>query len=171
MDAFLAEVELRALRMTEFATRNRDDALDIVQDAMFALVRRYANKSAESWRPLFYRILQNGIRDWHRRKTLRNTYQQWFGSKEQEREAVEAVADAPSSDPFNQLDLSDAGKRLVEALQKLPLRQQQVFMLRAWEGLDVRVTARAMGCSAGSVKTHYYRASRKLQAQLEDYWP
>ena len=32
MDEFLASVERRAFRMAEFATRNADEALDIVQD-------------------------------------------------------------------------------------------------------------------------------------------
>ncbi|MDQ7011772.1 MAG: sigma factor, partial [Mariprofundaceae bacterium] len=127
MDAFLADVELRALRMAEIATRSRDDALDIVQDAMFALVRRYRGKPADAWPALFYRILQNGIRDWHRRKKLRATCQQWFMDGDRQQEALEAAADSPSSDPVYRLGISDAGKCLIHALKNLPLRQQQVF--------------------------------------------
>ena len=68
MDDFLASVERQAFRMAGFATRNDDEALDIVQDAMLKLVRKYSNRSAQEWPPLFYRILSNAITDWHRQR-------------------------------------------------------------------------------------------------------
>jgi RNA polymerase sigma-70 factor (ECF subfamily) len=51
-------------------------------------------------------------------------------------------------------------------LSALPGRQREAFQLRVWEGLSVDDTARAMSCSAGSVKTHLFRAMQALQQQL-----
>ena len=61
LNQFFAEVERRALRFAEIAVRDRDEALDIVQDAMIKLARNYAGQPSEEWTPLFYRILQNRI--------------------------------------------------------------------------------------------------------------
>jgi len=175
MDRFLAGVERRALRMAEFAVGNRNDALDLVQDAMIGLVKKYSERPESDWSALFHRILQNRIRDFYRRSRVRNRLFAWFGKTGEEgEESVDPIAEL--ADPVDaRPDDIRVGRAAIEqlesALQALPLRQQQAFLLRSWEGLDVAATAHAMGCSEGSVKTHYSRAVNRLREQLEDHWP
>jgi RNA polymerase sigma-70 factor (ECF subfamily) len=57
----------------------------------------------------------------------------------------------------------------VDALRALPRRQREAFTLRVLEELDVTDTARAMGCSEGSVKTHLSRARDALRKRLEEF--
>jgi len=172
LNRFLADVEGRALRIAEIAVRDRDDALDLVQEAMIRLVRRYSHRDGDEWAPLFYRILQNGVRDWHRRRRVRNRVMVWFG-RDNSGEPQDAVATAPDPVgrlPEEQLSGREAMTALEAALRALPVRQREAFMLRTFEGLDVAGTAQAMRISSGSVKTHYSRAVHSLRASLGDHW-
>lgn len=172
LEHFLAGVERRALRMAQFATSNRDEALDIVQDAMLALARNYGARAPDEWGPLFQRILQSRIRDWYRRRHTQHRWLAWLRTNDDDDEdPLAALPDPDARRPEEQLGHTRAGVALEAALGALPLRQQQAFLLRTWEGLDVAATAAAMGCSQGSVKTHYSRAVHTLRAQLEDHWP
>ncbi len=174
LDRFLAGIERRAFRLARIATRDDDDALDVVQDAMLTLVRRYSTRGEREWAALFHCILQSRIRDWYRRTRVRTRLRQWFGGAGEENEEVDPVGTAPdpSTVPLDEeLAQKRASLALQDALQRLPLRQQQAFLLRAWEELDVAETARAMGCSIGTVKTHYFRAIQTLRRQLGDHRP
>jgi len=173
LNRFLAEVERRALRIAEIGVRDRDEALDLVQDAMIKLVRNYGDRSSEEWTPLFYRILQNGVRDWHRRQAVRNRVMVWFGRGKRDDEDFDIVASAPDPigrSPDEELQNSEAMNSLETAVNALPTRQREAFMLRTFEGLDVAGTAVAMGCSEGSVKTHYSRAVHTLREKLGEHW-
>ncbi|HXY98104.1 MAG TPA: RNA polymerase sigma factor [Steroidobacteraceae bacterium] len=169
LNQFLAGVELKAFKIAQAALRHEDDALDAVQDAMLQLARAYSDRPPEEWKPLFYRILENRIRDMQRRRTVRGRIMAWLPLRgEDDDEEYDPIAQAPSLEPqpVRRLELDEAVGALEQALGRLPPRQQQAFLLRTLEGLDVAETARAMGCSEGSVKTHYFRALQALRAQL-----
>lgn len=173
LNRFLAGVERRALRFAEIAVRDRDDAMDIVQDAMIKLVRNYADKPEAEWTPLFYRIVQNGVRDLHRRRAVRNRVMSWFGRGKDDELDYDPVAEAPdplARRPEEAVQTDGALGELAAALERLPARQREAFMLRTFEGLDVAGTATAMGISAGSVKTHYSRAVHSLRAALGEHY-
>jgi len=141
---------------------------------MLQLARAYADRPAQEWKPLFYRILENRIRDMQRRRTVRGRVIAWlpFRGGDEDEDEPDPIAQAPSPEPqpVRRLELDEAVGALEKALADLPRRQQQAFLLRTLEGLDVAATAAAMGCSEGSVKTHYFRAVQALRAQLGDFY-
>ena len=146
------------------------------QEAMLRLVKGYAQRPSGEWKPLFYRILQSRINDFYRRRTVRNrvmVIMPW-NRNDDEDEAPDPMDSATAGErenPVQEVQQDAATDAMIAAIQRLPARQQQAFLLRAWEGLSVEATARAMGCSEGSVKTHYSRAIRNLQGQLRDVRP
>ncbi|WP_460242116.1 RNA polymerase sigma factor [Aurantivibrio infirmus] len=173
LDGFLASVEQRAFRMANFAVKNPDDALEIVQDAMLRLSQRYADKDCSDWAPLFYRILHNRINDHHRSSKTRNRWLYWFeqfSSSDSDKDSDHNLdlVDEDSLDGEQQLLVDQSMESLNEAISELPRRQREAFFLRCWEGLSTRQTALAMGCSEGSVKTHYSRAINFLKTALTD---
>lgn len=170
LERFLADVERRAFRIARMATGNDDDALDLVQDAMLSLARHYGRRPQEEWRPLFHRILTNGIRDFSRRRRVRQRLFAWWPTRaDQEDAPPEPEAVDPGAGPAEALEGSEAMAALEAALTALPERQREAFVLRTLEGLDVAATAVAMGCSEGSVKTHYFRAVHTLRERLGEW--
>jgi RNA polymerase sigma-70 factor, ECF subfamily len=173
LGSFLASVERRALRIAQLATRDRDEALDLVQDAMLRLAKRYGSRPADEWPPLFHRILTNRIRDWQRSRRLRARLFFWQGEPAGDEDAADAIEQAPdpaAREGAGELQRDQTLALLEAALRRLPARQREAFQLRVWEGLSVEHTARAMNCTAGSVKTHLFRAMQLLRSEL-DYDP
>lgn len=148
------------------AVGNREDALDILQDAMYKLAEKYSTRQAGEWPALFYTILQSRIRDWYRRETVRNRFRSWFGSEDDNADGLDRYEDGTAQRPEDTLHNDRFMADLEVAVRALPLRQQQAFMLRVFENFDVKDTANIMGCSEGSVKTHYSRAISSLRDKL-----
>ena len=170
---FLEAVERRAFKQTVYAVRDDHAALDIVQDAMMKLAEKYGDKPAVELPMLFQRILQNTMRDFWRRQKVRNvwtTLLSSFGSSDEgeDRDPLEAIdVEDDSDEPSVRLERSQTIKLIESALEKLPARQREAFVLRYWEDLDVAETAKIMGCSDGSVKTHCSRAVHALAVELK----
>jgi RNA polymerase sigma-70 factor, ECF subfamily len=172
LDDFLQQVERRAFKQAMFAVQNEEQALDLVQDSMLKLVESYSGKPINEIPALFQRILQNAIRDYYRRSKVRSTWSILLSDlgfhKDDEEESDPLDTLDPdihqniSSNPAKQLEQSDVMRHIEEAVARLPDRQREAFMLRYWEELDVAETAKAMGCTEGSVKTHCSRATHTL---------
>lgn len=151
-------------------------ALDIVQDSMLKLAEKYADKPSEELPMLFQRILQNTIRDYYRRQKVRNMWTTLLSSlspssAEEDHDPLETLEAADGSNwktnPAKQLDRIQVIEIINKAVQALPARQREAFLLRYWEELDVAQTAEVMGCSEGSVKTHCSRATHALAEVLK----
>jgi RNA polymerase sigma-70 factor (ECF subfamily) len=158
--------------------RDQHVALDIVQDAMLKLAENYGARPAPELPLLFQRILQNAIRDHYRRQKVRSFWVSPLSILKG------ADNDDDDSDPLETLRIDEDSKNsggapaialeqaqvigLIEkALEALPPRQREAFLLRYWEEMDVAEAASVMGCSQGSVKTHCSRATHAIAAFLK----
>lgn len=139
---------------------------------MLKLVEHYATKPAQELPLLFQRILSNTTMDWFRRQKTRNAlfvnYNDFGSDNELESiDFVGVVTDNPVMESAQDLfTRTEIVRQIESAVQDLPGRQREAFLLRYWEELDVAETAAAMGCSEGSVKTHCSRAIQALHKAL-----
>ena len=123
----------------------REDAEDVAQDALVqvGLKWRSVHEYAE---PFTARVAgQRAIDVWRRRERAPRV-------------------DRPG--PASALPDVDDHDELVRALRQLSPRQRQVVILRYLADFDERTTARTLGCSEGTVKTHASRGLAALRVGL-----
>lgn len=172
----LKSVEKRAFKRALYHVRDEEAALDIVQDAMMKLAEHYGDKPLAELPMLFQRILSNCVLDWFRRQKTRNALFSNLGDFESgdDNADFDLLETYQVADDSQQTESSEDTLRRAQilhsielAIQELPARQREAFLLRYWEEMDVAETAAAMGCSEGSVKTHCSRAVQALSKALK----
>ena len=173
--SFLESIERRAFKQAMFAVHDEDTALDIVQDTMLKLAEKYGDRPEDEFPMLFQRILQNTIRDFYRRNKVRSMWTTLLSAfspdDDEDHDPLETLAadENPHGPitPESQLLQSQTLKAIEDEIKKLPARQREAFLMRYWDDLDISETAKLMGCSEGSVKTHCSRAASSLAETLK----
>jgi DNA-directed RNA polymerase specialized sigma24 family protein len=79
LNQFLSRMERHSFIMSQIATRNREDSLDIVQDAMMGFIRHYTSRPEERGNRFITGFLNSRIRDWQRRNIVRSRFRAWLG--------------------------------------------------------------------------------------------
>lgn len=156
---------------------DEDIALDIIQDSMMKLTVKYAARPAEEFPLLFQRILQNTIRDYYRRQKTRSLWTTLFSAftpndaskDDDEFDILETLhIKQESNEPDEQVARAQLINLVEKAIENLPARQREAFLLRYWEEMSLAETAVIMNCSEGSVKTHCSRAVHTLASILNE---
>ncbi len=150
-------------------TGNREDALDVAQDA---LIKAY--QKIGSWAPTgnflswLLRLTSNQAID-HLRRRKRHQTEPLDEGRTSGDESVPLEAQAPLPDAL--VRGMELDERVRAALVGLSPMQRDVFMLRHFEEFSLAEIAGQMGCTVGSVKVHLFRALKKLRAALGDFAP
>jgi RNA polymerase sigma factor (sigma-70 family) len=83
------------------------------------------------------------------------------------------LAVIPSSEPNPErvAMAQEAVRRMRREVSRLPRRQQEVFALRFFVGLDLEGIAAALSVDVGTVKTHLHRAVHRVRLAVEEARP
>ena len=151
LDALFERHKDYVLRLAWGFLGDREPAEDVTQEVFLRLARgRKRFRRRGKLRTLLYQITLNTCREARRSRARAGRLAH----------SLEDVShrSAPPPDPR----LAD----LSRALDVLSERQREAVVLRFFEGLDTRETARVMGCREGSVKSHLHRAIAALRRAL-----
>lgn len=149
------------LALASRLTRNREEALDVVQEALLRAYRSLAGfDPSRSFRNWLFQIAANEARDRYRRRARE---QAAFGE-------VAGMAPA-AADPEAGHDRDELRAGVMRAMSALSPREREVFALRDLEDLDIRETSRVLGCSGLTVRVHLSKARRKLREKIRSDFP
>jgi len=139
-------------RLAYSYVRNKEDALDIVQDAIHkAFASAGSLKNPDAMKSWFYRIVVNTALDFLRKQKRIQVVDE---------ETLEAYSQG-TSDSYHNIDLE-------RALEQLPVKYRSVVMLRYFEDLKIEEVSEVLNENINTVKTRLYQALRVLRVKLND---
>ena len=161
--------QARAFNVAYQMVRNREDALDISQEAF---ARAYTSlptfKGEASFATWLHRIVINLAIDSLRRRRVTGTAS--YDDTRAVSEAHEAELSTPD-DPATALESKQVRALLARGIAELPPAQRAVLVLREVEGMTYEEISRAIGCSLGTVMSRLFYARRRLQQVLKKHLP
>jgi len=144
--------------------RNREDALEVAQEAFFRAYRKIKSfQGGSSFYTWLYRIAVNMAIDSQRRQK-RNPldFRETMDGLFEERNEV-------ARDPFSDVHDRELREKLVSAINDLTPEHRAVIILRTVEGLSYKDIGEILGCSEGTVMSRLHYARKKLQEKLSAF--
>jgi len=145
--------------------RNREDALDVVQEVFIKIYDAIKKFKGESGLYVWiYRIAVNKSLDFYRKK--KRKYMIFEKASTDARIHNTQIEKNTPQDKALALELKE---KVAEAIEQLPEKQKGIIILREIEGLSYQEIAKIMHCSVGTVMSRLFYARKKLAGYLEKY--
>lgn len=149
-------------RMVYYRTRSKMDAEDLTQEIFIKMINSLSGlKDSNRFRAWLFKMTLNRIRDFHRKKNILA----FFGTSK-EIEAINPGAQNSES-PLTKLEEREFKERLHEYTSRLSRWERETFLLRFVDQLGIREIAEVMNRNENTVKTHLYRALKKMKQDLK----
>lgn len=142
---------------------NRDDAMDVTQDAMlrfFTTLKSFdATRRVQPW---LFTIVRNQVRDLWRRQQRRP------GDAIGGSDALVGQLAAPQPGPEADLHRRELKERVWRALAALPAEKREIIVLRDFHDLSYSDISQVLGIPIGTVMSRLHGARQRLRARLEE---
>jgi RNA polymerase sigma-70 factor (ECF subfamily) len=153
-------------RMLYYRTRSQLDAEDLTQDVFLRAYKHLARlQSPVVFRSWLYRIAVNRMNDYFRKKRFRAL----FGNVSMDDETFQETEEmAVSPQAANNLERKEFWLQVEKMLDALSRMEREVFLLRFFDQLSLKEITAALGKNESTVKTHLYRALKKIKTAFGD---
>lgn len=167
---FVKTYQRKVFRFVFTLVRNAAEADALTQDVFVKAWRAVPDfKGEAAFETWLGRIALNAVRDAARRRKPVVSFADLAAAEDPggtERPA--GVEPVDGSTPEREALSRQIRRRIGEALETLSPRQKAVFVMKHWEERSIAEIGAVVGVDEGTVKSHLFRASRKLRQKLED---
>lgn len=155
-------------RMIFYRTRSQSDAEDLTQDVLLQSFKNLKRlKEPKVFRSWLYRIAVNRVRDYYRSKKFRSLF--GFVSLDDEEATYDPPQLAVEPQAPDRLDRSEFWRMINQAMDGLARMEREVFLLRFFDQLSIKEITESLGKNESTVKTHLYRAMKKVKSALSQF--
>jgi len=142
---------------------NRDDAMDVTQDAMLRFFTTLNSFDSERRvQPWLFTIVRNQVRDLWRRRRRRP------GDSAPDADSLTSQLVSPAASPEADLRRQQLREEVWRALATLSSEQREIIVLRDFHDLSYNDIAQVLGIPIGTVMSRLHGARRQLRARLEE---
>lgn len=153
LEQYILENQNQIYRLAYSYVRNKDDALDIVQESIYkAMTAKRSLNKADAVRPWFYRIVVNTALDFLRRKKR---------EAEPEEDIMLHANSTATDDQYEDIDLK-------QALSRLPSAYRSIVVLRFFEDLTLEEIAEILNENLSTIKTRLYKSLKLLRVEMSE---
>lgn len=159
----------KVIRLAYSFLKDWEEARDVAQEAFvkgYRAIRGFqADASFGTW---IYRITVNQCKDHLRKRKIRQHLWGWLKRDADDKESPEMRVPASTGTESEVLH-RELKLQLDGAVEKLPIQQRTVFILRYYEDLDLKEIAVTLNISTGAVKAHLWQAGQKIKKEIGHY--
>jgi RNA polymerase sigma-70 factor, ECF subfamily len=149
-----------------------EEARDTTQEVFLQAFRNLSQfEGRSSFSTWLYRIAVNACLDaQRRRRRWVARILPWRAKRLDEKDAADPLdafaAPEDGTDPISTLRGAELRRDVMKALRHLSEHQRTVFQLKVFEEMSIAEIAAVTGMADGTVKSHLFRATRTVRAQL-----
>jgi RNA polymerase sigma-70 factor, ECF subfamily len=150
--------------LKSYASRLLGDAIaaeDVAQDSFLALYRHINQVPPSAYRPWLYRVARNLCLDQLRRRKFRLSL---FRDLQRDDDQPYVPADGATHRPDQVLEAREANTAIDEAIQQLPAKFRDAFLLCEVEGMSYEDASVVLGCPVKTVSTRLFRARQRFKS-------